>query len=522
MDNLRKERLSPALLNPNQAAVKPYDAFAEIFDNTVKASSEMLNAYAKSEDYRQEKETDATISTYEQRAEHAKKEILLGENHQNFEEEYQKRIAKLDEEFNDTIPERYRNRFQKYTGLAKEKGILDIRYEATKKSQQQANESLVESISKMAGLSVGKSQQDIHLYNARVLSGVNEAVNAGRISPIQREKLLSSYEKAKTEGNIRHLILTNPEKAEAILKNNEWGFDQEKLDSFRISAQTELAKRQIRFDFALKAEEEAHINTALGYLSQRKDIPLETMSKLSPSVQQAINIRQEYMITGQDIPTDENAYDFLQIMARNNPERFKAVNLNEYMGSLSLPDLTTFKYMQDSIVINKKGKAKTDPKVQFESDLKNMAYERMGYKKTDVEKKYYFNQMYEDEARALIQEKKRDLTSREKEAIVNQLTKDISLKNKWLSGKRKVSELTDEDKAYDPVLIDNKLNVTREQMASIVSGISSYGLSVTDLNADEQIEWLGALNAAYQSPIAIRQNRVQSVLDELSTYIKNR
>lgn len=524
MDITRKIKANPTPLNAAQPYVKKYDALAEIANQTAQVSNSMLMQYARAKDYANQEETNRNIADYKYKVQDLTRKILLSQDHSSYEENLNEEIRRLDEDYQDKVPQKYRARFDTYAKMAKDEALLDIRYGGTKTALTQANESLTYSVTKLAESTIGKSNHEISLTNAMVYEQVNEAFNEGRITPTEKEKLIDTYQRTQKSSNMKHLILTTPEVAEEILKTNAWGFEQTDLDEFNVSVQNELDKRQVKADIQRQALDEANIMTALDFISQQKEIPQATLEQLTSPVRAAFQKRQLFALKGEDVATDVNLYDHLRVMARNNPDKFKNLNLYEYIGDLSVPDLNTLKHIQSGITIDSQGKARLSEVIKFDTDLKNMAYHRMGYTNKDAEKKYYFNQMYEDAAREKIQQLGRALTSNEKEDIVNELTKEVAIRHSW--SKKVNAELTDDDFEGEDRPYDDTFKKTRRfesgQVAAAVEGMTSYGINVEDLTVEERIEWIENLTAAYQSPVANRQARVQKTLEALAQYLRNK
>ena len=95
---------------------------------------------------------------------------------------------------------------------------------------------------------------------------------------------------------------------------------------------------------------------------------------------------------------------------------------------------------------------------------------------------YQFNQLFSEEAAAMMRDKGRMLTTREQEQIVKDLTKEIALRRFGFDGSKAVAAITDEDKPYvefDKIDADLKKRIDNKLAKQAID------LSVFDENTKE-------------------------------------
>lgn len=452
MNNTYQKQVAanPTALNPQQHYVEQYDAMADLSNQMNNFGQHALELYAKADYIAAENDAKRRFNEREIERDDMKRNIELNRDPRKREAEYMKGLAAIDKKYQRDIDPRFQEDYNSWVDLSDKKALLDLRFNATKDLNKIDRETLAFNVKSAANQTVGANEAYIKMLNAGVENDLARALNRGLISKSEYDKMLLDYGSAKNEANLNNLLVTDPETLSLNLSKNTYGMNEKDLKGWKSKAENALNLNMLRGAATLDAEHRANVNAAFDMIANGKQIPQNLMNNFSEKEQKAFNIRQMYASQGNEVPTNFGTYGYLQNLYTNHPERFKATNLYEYAGELSTKDLSAFVQAQDSIIINQKGKAEINPEVKMETDLMNMAYERMGWKSKEgnYEEKYKFNSLVNEEVNAQMHDKGRLLTTSEKEQIINDMTKKVALRGMFAGEQFVRSVNVDEETPY--------------------------------------------------------------------------
>ena len=480
----RQVAAQPTALNPNQRYVEEKDFWGEVGQAMLQTTVELADAYAKSNYARKSQETSDLI---EQR-EAEKKDLIRRTNDIKDtaarEDFYNKEMERINAKYNNKIDYRFKEKWEAATSLSDKKSWLDIQYYKVRDENNETKALALKNISNIAKRTIGADDGYAKILDNQVNSDLDDLLARGIISRFEYNEAIEGYNKEKLMGTLDYRLITDPEGLGLDLAKNTYGLDEKTLKTYNKKVTDELKINAVRSKARENTEMVANFNEALDLLSQRKDVPQNLMNKLPDKVQDAMQVRRQYAAVGQDVPTNPQTYNYLQKMFNEYPDRFRNLNIYEFAGELSTEDLVGFAGLQDQIIIDDHGKAQINPEVKKQNDLMNMAYSRMGWKdkKKNAEEIYQFNQLFSEEAAAMMRDKGRMLTTREQEQIIKDLTKEIALRRFGFDGSKAAAAITDEDKPYvefDKIDADLKKRIDNKLAKQAID------LSVFDENTKE-------------------------------------
>ena len=480
----RQVAAQPTALNPNQRYVEEKDFWGEVGQAMLQTGQQLADTVAKIDNSRSKADMEQKFNERELEVKDVVRRTNEIKDISAREDFYNKEMERINKRYKDNIDFRYRKDFDEMVGLSDKKNWMDIQYYKARDINNETKAITLKNLSETAKQTIGADDGYAKILDNRAKSSLDDLLARGVISRFEYNEAIEGYNKEKLMGTLDYRLITDPEGLGLDLAKNTYGLDEKTLKTYNKKVTDELKINAVRSKARENTEMVANFNEALDLLSQRKDVPQNLMNKLPDKVQDAMQVRRQYAAVGQDVPTNPQTYNYLQKMFNEYPDRFRNLNIYEFAGELSTEDLVGFAGLQDQIIIDDHGKAQINPEVKKQNDLMNMAYSRMGWKdkKKNAEEIYQFNQLFSEEAAAMMRDKGRMLTTREQEQIVRDLTKEIALRRFGFDGSKAAAAITDEDKPYvefDKIDADLKKRIDNKLAKQAID------LSVFDENTKE-------------------------------------
>lgn len=522
---IRQVEANPTGLNPNQTYIEQYDAMAELGKQMTEFGTEALNLYAKADYEAAQAEAKEKFDKRETEKQDLKRRVELNKDARSREDAYKKGLESINKKYDGDVDSRFQKDFSSWVDLADKKDLSDLRFNADKDLLQQAVDKTFDHIEQVAKQTVGANEGYVKMLDADVQNSLKGMLGRGAITQLQYDKALRNYNESKVYNTLNHRLIVDPEGLETDLATNTYGLKQEDLDAYRVKTAYALSNIKLKQSVAIKAQSEANTLQALDYINRQKDVPQNLLNKLPTKVQTALQVRSQYALQGQEVPTDAVVYDHLRTMFTQKPEYFKNINLYEYAGELSAADLAGFKQLQNAVAVNGKGQASVDPNIKRASDLMKMAYVRAGIDgkdKEDAENRYHFNSAYTAEVEDFIAINNRKPTRAEDEAIINKLTKETVLQSgKWYTWARDKQAWQLEQEDYTKAMVDYG-DISEQSRASIKNFLAAQNIPFADLSANEQKDWIEKIAGTLSLPNSVQTVAMRERLRELRLYVSNK
>lgn len=521
----RRVQANPTGLNPNQHYIEQYDAMAALGQQMTEFGTEALNFYAKADYEEALANSKENFDKREAEKQDLKRRVELNKDARSRESAYKKGLEAINKKYGKDIDGRCQEDFNSWVDLADKKDLLDLRFNVDKDLQQQAVDKMFDHIEQAAKQTVGANEAYAKMLDAGVQNDLKAMLDRGAITQLQHDKALRNYNESKLYNNLNHRLIVDPEGLEQDLAKNIYGLDQKNLDAYRIKVANQLKDNQLRETIAAKAQREARTVQALKFINQQKPVPQNVLNQLPEKVQAALQVRSNYLLQGQEVPTNATVYDHLRTMFTQNPAHFKDIDLYEYAGDLSLSDLNGLKQLQNAVVVDRKGKAGVSPEIKRASDLMAMAYKKAGIDKSsadDAEKRYHFNSAYTAEVEDFIAINGRKPTRTEDEAIINKLTKETVLQsNHWYTWANDKQAWALEPEDYTKAVVDYS-DISESSRENIKGFLAAQNIPLSELSKNEQIEWIEKIAGTLSLPNSIQKTAMRERLQELRIYLSNK
>lgn len=506
----RKVAANPTALNPNQQYIEEYDAMGELTQKAVELGQNVINIYAKAKDENERETTKLLVDQRQAEKQDALRTVQLSENPDTWEEEYGKLADEIDDRYKEQVPSRYMGEYNAWNKYNDQRLKLDLDYAKTKKTQDINRQMLFDRVERNAKNSVGIDAGGAMVLDDDTETSLKNALASGLINRAMYDKAMANYRESKVYNSLNDRLIRDPEGLALDLEKNAYTMNDKDLKSWKSKIKEELKINELKNKTAENNQIEAGVLVAMDMIKNQGTPPQTLLDQLPEKTRSALKKVEYYAVTGDDVPTDINTYNFLNEMRQNNPERFKNMNLYDYAGELSGSSLQDLREAQRAIVIGLDGKAKVNPLVKHNDELLRLARNDLKIKK-DSQEAYDFDRNYDYEVQVFMQKEGRIPTMGEQEDILKKMRKRVAVRN-WLfdSKDKDVLEVDADDEAYIPL---DKIPVQEKNAILSAMRAKPYWGELIKLSDSEQERLIEDLAGASRRPAKVRGAAIDAVFE---------